>query len=236
MLLLRGGSAGGRETRVIASRTLAASSANWRSGRHSSSPSCQTSDSSVMAPSAALRRTSATRMGPTGTPLMATYHSSLAEEIRHVDRGRTLLASGRMRAPGQGCRRAFVLHGVLERAFERAGNSLRLVRGVRAALGLHRVRLRARWLRTREAGCRGPCVRSIDARQCRRHARLGDRSTDFDQVPAFAALHAHSPAHGLVVGDLVLRFALFAEEFHACVPAYKNISLASKDTQRRPVR
>src|SRR5579883_1455705 len=64
---------------AAASRTTAASSENARTGRHSSSPSCQTSESSVTAPSAALRRTSATRTGPTGTPLIATYHSSAAE-------------------------------------------------------------------------------------------------------------------------------------------------------------
>lgn len=77
MLLTRTSPGGGRDNRLIASRTLAASSGNNRSGRHSSSPSCQTSDSSLTAPSAAFRRTSATRIGPTGTPLMATYHSSL---------------------------------------------------------------------------------------------------------------------------------------------------------------
>ncbi len=68
-----------RDKLLIASRTLAASSGNVRSARHSSRPSCQTRDSSVTAPMAAFRRTSATRIGPTGTPLIATYHSSLAE-------------------------------------------------------------------------------------------------------------------------------------------------------------
>ena len=61
---------------AAASRTFAARSGKDLSGRHSSSPSCHTSESSVTAPSAALRRTSATRMGPTGTPLTATYQSS----------------------------------------------------------------------------------------------------------------------------------------------------------------
>src|SRR5580658_5938249 len=64
---------------TAAVRTIAASSGKDRRGRHSSKPSCHTSESSVTAPSAALRRTSATRTGPTGTPLMATYQSSLAE-------------------------------------------------------------------------------------------------------------------------------------------------------------
>src|SRR5262245_61933619 len=48
-----------------------------RIGRHSSSPSCQHSDSSVTAPAAAFRRSSEIRTGPTGTPLIATYHSSV---------------------------------------------------------------------------------------------------------------------------------------------------------------
>ncbi len=48
-----------------------------RIGRHSSRPSCQQSDSSVTAPAAALRRSSEIRTGPTGTPLIATYHSSV---------------------------------------------------------------------------------------------------------------------------------------------------------------
>src|SRR5262249_32211420 len=43
------------------------------------SPSCQTSESSVTAPSAALRRSSVMRIGPTGTPLIAQYHSSALE-------------------------------------------------------------------------------------------------------------------------------------------------------------
>jgi hypothetical protein len=58
-------------------------------------------------------------------------------------------------------------------------------------------------------------------RQRRRDARFGDRSTDFDQVTALAALHPYRLADRFFVGDLVLRFALLAEEFHSCIPAYK---------------
>ncbi len=77
-LCLASGGGGVMEMRppAAASRTLAARSGKVLSGRHSSRPSCQTSDSSVTAPRAALRRTSATRIGPTGTPLTATYQSS----------------------------------------------------------------------------------------------------------------------------------------------------------------
>jgi hypothetical protein len=64
---------------VPASRNIVTSSGNVRSGSHSSNPSRHTSDSSVMAPVAALRRSSLSRTGPTGTPLMPTYHSSLLE-------------------------------------------------------------------------------------------------------------------------------------------------------------
>src|SRR5580704_8946686 len=64
---------------AAASRTMAATSGNERAGRHSSRPSCQTSESSVTAPRAAFRRTSDIRIGPTGTPLMATYQPSPGE-------------------------------------------------------------------------------------------------------------------------------------------------------------
>ena len=60
-----------------ASWMSAARSGMLRIGRHSSRPSCQHSDSSVTAPVAALRRSSEMRTGPTGTPLIATYHSSV---------------------------------------------------------------------------------------------------------------------------------------------------------------
>ena len=50
-----------------------------RIGLHSSRPSCQQSESSVTAPAAALRRSSEIRTGPTGTPLIATYHSSVTD-------------------------------------------------------------------------------------------------------------------------------------------------------------
>ena len=59
--------------------SMASSSGNVRSGTHSSNPSRQTSDSSVTPPPAALRRSSLRRTGPTGTPLMPTYHSSVLE-------------------------------------------------------------------------------------------------------------------------------------------------------------
>src|SRR5204862_878370 len=59
--------------------SIARSSGNVRSGNHSSKPSRQTSESSVTAPPVALRRSSLRRTGPTGTPLMPTYHSSVLE-------------------------------------------------------------------------------------------------------------------------------------------------------------
>src|SRR5215831_1765988 len=75
-----GGGVGVSEWRpAAASRSRATSSGNVRSGSHSSNPSRQTSDSSVMPPLAALRRSSLSRTGPTGTPLMPTYHSSVLE-------------------------------------------------------------------------------------------------------------------------------------------------------------
>jgi hypothetical protein len=77
--LARGGGGAERRPDLAASRTMAASSGNDRTGRHSSSPSCQASESSVTAPRAAFLRISAMRMGPTGTPLTATYQSSLAD-------------------------------------------------------------------------------------------------------------------------------------------------------------
>src|SRR6185503_12679257 len=64
---------------VADSLSIAASSGNVRSGTHSSNPSRHTSDSSVMRPLAALRRRSLKRTGPTGTPLIPTYHSSVEE-------------------------------------------------------------------------------------------------------------------------------------------------------------
>src|SRR5262249_18535471 len=44
--------------------------------------------------------------------------------------------------------------------------------------------------------------------------RLGHGRENLDEVTALAALHAHRSPGDLVVGDLVLRLALFAEEFH----------------------
>src|SRR5579859_460369 len=74
------GGAGVSDARPVpASLNIATSSGKVRSGSHSSNPSRQTSDSSVMAPEAALRRSSLKRTGPTGTPLMPTYHSSVLE-------------------------------------------------------------------------------------------------------------------------------------------------------------
>ena len=49
-----------------------------RSARHSSQPSRQASDSSVIAPVAALLRSSLSRIGPTGTPLIPTNQPSAA--------------------------------------------------------------------------------------------------------------------------------------------------------------
>src|SRR5262245_5308348 len=47
-------------------------------------PSCQTSDSSWIAPVAAFRLSCATRIGPTGTPLIAAYHSLEVDTRRPV--------------------------------------------------------------------------------------------------------------------------------------------------------
>ena len=79
-----GGSGVTSETRPVdaASRTSDASSGIVLTGRHSSIPSCHTSESSVTAPSAALRRSSPMRTGPTGTPLIAAYHSSALDSSR----------------------------------------------------------------------------------------------------------------------------------------------------------
>lgn len=59
-----------------ASRTSCESSVTVRRGRHSSRPSRHTSESSVTEPCAAFFFSSARRIGPTGTPLIAVYHSS----------------------------------------------------------------------------------------------------------------------------------------------------------------
>src|SRR5262249_35201002 len=81
-----GGGGGVKDVRGAAEASLrsAQSSGNVRSGTHSSKPSRQTHDSSVMAPVAGLRLGPASRTGPTGTPLMPTYHSSLLELERTV--------------------------------------------------------------------------------------------------------------------------------------------------------
>ena len=64
---------------VADSLSIAASSGKVRSGTHSSNPSRHTNESSLMRPLAAFRRRSLRRTGPTGTPLMPTYHSSVLE-------------------------------------------------------------------------------------------------------------------------------------------------------------
>src|SRR6187402_3973550 len=58
------------------SSTIAESSGNVPSGRQSSKPSRQTSESRLTEPEAAFERSSLKRLGPTGTPLMPTNHSS----------------------------------------------------------------------------------------------------------------------------------------------------------------
>jgi hypothetical protein len=55
----------------------------------------------------------------------------------------------------------------------------------------------------------------VGRRKALRDARLGDRGFHFDEVPALAALHSHGLSRDLLVGDLVLGFAVVAEEFHA---------------------
>src|SRR3954471_15735922 len=58
------------------SSTIAESSGKVPSGRQSSKPSRHTSDSRFTEPDAAFERSSLKRIGPTGTPLMPTSHSS----------------------------------------------------------------------------------------------------------------------------------------------------------------
>jgi hypothetical protein len=77
-----GGGVGVSDVRGEAvSFSIAESSGKVRRGTHSSNPSRHTSDSSVIAPEAALRLSSARRTGPTGTPLIPTYHSSVFELV-----------------------------------------------------------------------------------------------------------------------------------------------------------
>src|SRR3954464_3432278 len=72
------GGMGVSEVRAVDdSLSMALNSGNVRRGTHSSNPSRQTSDSSLINPADALRRSSLRRTGPTGTPLMPTYHSSV---------------------------------------------------------------------------------------------------------------------------------------------------------------
>src|SRR5579872_1229796 len=113
-MLDRGGG-GGPDMRAVdaASRTMAASSGNERTGRHSSRPSCHAKESSVTAPSAALRRISPIRTGPTGTPLTATYQSSLTESSDMSSGAElssscwTVLLKAPASAPGGGARSGF---------------------------------------------------------------------------------------------------------------------------------
>src|SRR6187402_172820 len=58
------------------SSTIADNSGKVPSGRQSSKPSRHTSDSRFTEPDAALERSSLKRIGPTGTPLIPTNHSS----------------------------------------------------------------------------------------------------------------------------------------------------------------
>jgi 1,6-anhydro-N-acetylmuramate kinase len=62
---------------AAASRTMAASCVIVLTGRHSSNPSCHTNVSSFTAPAETFVRSSDSRIGPTGTPLIAAYHSSV---------------------------------------------------------------------------------------------------------------------------------------------------------------
>ena len=94
------------EIRPLASdsRTICASSGTERTGRHSSKPSCQQSESSVIAPAPAFRRSSLVRMGPTGTPLMATYHSSAADKPSERDDGTSSSFIDLLNAPASASR------------------------------------------------------------------------------------------------------------------------------------
>src|SRR5262249_29897881 len=63
------------------------SSGKFRSGCHSSNPSRQTSESPSTAPVDAFSRIAARRIGPTGTPAIPTYQSSLGVVVCGADIG-----------------------------------------------------------------------------------------------------------------------------------------------------
>ncbi len=197
-----------------ASRTIAASSGKDRSARHSSSPSCQHRDSSVTAPMAALRRISAMRMGPTGTPLMATYHSSPAERSDMSTGADTSssrwMAVRRAPASAPAAETALEGRGLGGREARREG---RPARAGRQALppGAGGGAAGRGWGSGAAGRRRGPTLGS----DLRATLASGDRRAHLDEVAALAALHPHRLAGGLLVGNLVLGLALFAEKLHS---------------------
>lgn len=82
------------------SSTMATSSGKVRSACQSSNPSRHTSESKVMAPTLALERSSLNRMGPTGTPLIPTYHSS-AGTVNSLKLGDSGAATACVNAPAK---------------------------------------------------------------------------------------------------------------------------------------
>ena len=194
-----------------ASRMIAARSGSCRAGRHSSCPSCQQRESSVTAPSEALRRTSEILMGPTGTPLMATYQvssgasSDMSNGVETSSSFWTLL----LKAPASALAGGEGFAGGLAPSGARGGVPAMppVARGMPVGFGGGlEVGLGP------EGGA--PDGDAAGGRRLGRDARLGDRRANLDEVSALAALHSHGLADDLLVGNLVFGLALVAEELH----------------------
>ena len=134
--------------------------------------------------------------------------------VRHAHVERVERARRSALARGLRGLRRFVVDGLRERAGERARLGSRHLLRLRARRG--EVGREARALRRLRCGGRG-----AGGRGGGRHADagLGDGGADLDLVAAFAALHAHRLAGDLVVGDLVLRLAVVAEELQPAPPS-----------------
>ena len=161
--------------------------------------SCQTSESSVTAPSAALQRSSAMRIGPTGTPLIAAYHSSVADSSR---------------CPGSSSFLICLLNAPASPASGRPDTG-------RGGAGFAAERLVAREDFGSPAGFggggrAGPAGAAAPGSGGRRDrdARFGHGRTHLDHVPALAALHADSSCRR-PCRRFGIRFALIAEKLHA---------------------
>ena len=132
-------------------------------------------------------------------------------EVRHVERRGAFVVALDV-APEGACERASAERSV----FGAAG--LVDVRLVARALGLGGGRaggLGATGFAARRAPATAPGLALTPRRgRVRDRARLGHFGAQLDDVPALAALHADGLAGDLLVRDLVLRLALFAEELH----------------------